>query len=242
MVKKKASGSKFSSKSVAQLADAGKHWFDAFLKLIPRGKSRLEFRQGGLVYAQGQHADAVFFVERGKVRLSVRSKVGQDAILGTLKPGGFCGEGCLSGQPLRVGSAIAATAATVVKVRKADLVQALRDQHPLSEVLLAKLLARNISFEADICDQLFDHSEKRLARALLKLARFGQETAKSHSHTITPTISREALAEMIGATRARVDFFINKFRRLGLIDCGGKTHHGEIHVRPELLTDVVLSE
>ena len=238
----KTSKASFSRRLLAKPAGTGRHWCDAFLKLIARGKSRVELRKNGIVYGQGQQADAVFFVEQGKVRLSVRSKVGQEAILGTLAPGEFCGEGCLSGQPLRIGSATALTAATVIKVEKAALVQALKDHHPLSEAFLAQLLARNISFEEDICDQLFNHSEKRLARALLKLARFGQETAKTHGHSIAPGISQEALAEMIGVTHSRVAFFMNKFRRLGLIDFTGKTSHGRINVHPELLTDVVLSD
>lgn len=221
----------------ASRGDGGQNWFQALLKSIPRGKSEVVFRKGELVYSQGQQADAVYFIEHGKVRLSVLSKAGKEAILGILTPGDFCGEGCLAGQAWRVGSATALTAATTTKVQKTALVQALHDQHPLSEAFLAQLLAHNIAFEEDICDQLFNHSEKRLARALLKLARFGQEPPNVDGHVITPKISQEALAEMIGTTRSRVNFFMNKFRRLGLID-----YNGEVHVHRELLTDIVLSD
>ncbi len=212
-------------------------WFHVFLAKISHGKRQVALPKGGTIYAQGEPGDSVYFIEQVKVRLSVLSKGGREAILGILTAGDFCGEGCLTGQPLRVGSATAISAAVVCKILKSNLVQAFHDQHPLSEAFLAQLLARNIAFEEDICDQLFNHSEKRLARALLKLARFGLETSHAQGHLITPRISQEALAEMIGTTRSRVNFFMNKFRRLGLIE-----YNGEVRVRPELLTDVVLSD
>ena len=214
---------------------SGPNWFEAHLNAIPHGKSVLNLRKNGVVYSQGQQADAVYFIQQGKVRLSVLSGAGKEAILGILAPGDICGEGCLAGQPLRIGTATAVSATTAVKIQKADLVRALHEQHPLSEAILAQILARNIAFEEDVCDQLFNHSEKRLARALLKLARFGQDSA--HPRTITPKISQEALAEMVGTTRSRINFFMNKFRRLGLIE-----YNGEIHIHPELLTDVVLCD
>ncbi|HUX66747.1 MAG TPA: Crp/Fnr family transcriptional regulator [Terriglobales bacterium] len=197
--------------------------------------SRVRLAKGEMLYSQGQAATAVYFIEQGKVRLSVLSAIGKEAVLGVLVAGDFCGEGCLARQPRRTGSATAVTTSLVVKVERAALVQALHEQHPLSEAFLAQVLARNIAFEEDMCDQLFNHSEKRLARALLKLARFGQEP--SAGNTITPRVSQEALAEMIGTTRSRVNHFMNKFRRLGLID-----YNGEVHVHPDLLTDVVLSD
>ncbi|HXR97763.1 MAG TPA: Crp/Fnr family transcriptional regulator [Terriglobales bacterium] len=212
-------------------------WFAAPLNSIPRGRSTLHLRKGSLIYSQGQQADAVYFIRQGKVRLSVLSRTGKEAILGILAPGDFCGEGCLAGQALRFGTATAITTTVVVKIQKAELVRALHQQHPLSEAFLAQLLARNIAIEEDICDQLFNHSEKRLARALLKLAHFGNGPVQRHGYTITPRISQEALAEMVGTTRGRVNFFMNKFRRLGLID-----YKGEVTVHPELLTDVVLSD
>lgn len=137
-------------------------WFQSLLTTIPHGKSRLSLRKGDLIYSQGQLADAVFFVEQGKVRLSVLSGAGKEAILGVLAAGDFCGEGCLAGQPRRVGTATAVTATIAIRIQKADLVRALHEQHPLSEAFLAQLLVRNIAFEEDVCDQLFNHSEKRL--------------------------------------------------------------------------------
>jgi CRP/FNR family cyclic AMP-dependent transcriptional regulator len=212
-------------------------WFDRYLDRIPGGKTRVPFRTGAWLYAQGQPSNAVFFIEQGKVRLSVLSRAGKEAILGTLSAGDFCGEGCLSAQPLRIGSAKAITPVTAGRVQREAMVRALHELHPLSEAFLARLLAHNIAIEEDICDQLFNHSEKRLARALLKLARFGQDPDSDAAHTITPNISQEALAYMIGTTRSRVNHFMNKFRLLGLID-----YNGEIRVHPTLLTDVVLSD
>lgn len=215
------------------------YWFEPLLAKISRGKSQENFRKGQLLYSQGQQADSVYFLAKGKVRLTVLSKTGKEAILGVLEPGDFCGEGCLAGQTHRIGSAVALTAGTAIKVQRSDLVQALHEQHPLSEAFLTQLLARNIAFEEDICDQLFNHSEKRLARVLLKLARFGQRPAGADEPPphITPKITQEALAEMIGTTRSRVNFFMNKFRRLGLIE-----YNGEIRVHRELLTDIVLND
>ena len=197
----------------------------------------LSLTKGTQIYSQGQAANAVYFIEQGKVRLSVLSQAGKEAILGVLGPGEFCGEGCLARQPWRMGSATALMSTSVVKVERTALLQALHEQQPLSEAFLAQLLARNIAFEEDICDQLFNHSEKRLARALLKLSRFGQEPMMKGGNLITPKVSQEALAEMIGTTRSRVNHFMNKFRRLGLID-----YKSEIRVHPELLTDVVLRD
>lgn len=225
------------SRAASRAAKTAPLWPDAMLQGITTGKTRLSLKKGDLLYSQGQTADAVFFIESGKVRLSVLSKGGREAILGILSPGEFCGEGCLTGQMLRLGTATALLPTVAIRVQKAMLVRALHEQHPLSESFLTQLLARNIAFEEDICDQLFNHSEKRLARALLKLARFGQEPIDPHGHAITPKISQEALADMIGTTRSRVNFFMNKFRRLGLID-----YNGEVHVHPELLTDIVLSD
>ncbi len=212
-------------------------WFAPLLQKIERGKSEVVLRKGACLYSQGEKADAVFFLDRGKVRLSVLSSSGKEAILGILEAGGFCGEGCLAAQPLRIGSAVALSTVTATRVQKAALVQALHDQHPLSEAFLAQLLIRNLAFEEDICDQLFNHSEKRLARALLKLSRFGLDAGGAEGHLITPKVSQEFLAEMIGTTRSRVNFFMNKFRRLGLIE-----YNGEVRIHPALLTDIVLSE
>lgn len=215
----------------------GELWFHPLLNRLSAGKRQVHTARGAFLYSQGQAADAVYFIEKGKVRLSVLSSAGKEAILGILAPGDFCGEGSLASQPRRVGSAMAITAARVIRVDTPALARALHEQHPLSEAFLTQLLLRNIAIEEDICDQLFNHSEKRLARALLKLARFGQIPAQVKGQVITPKISQEALAEMIGSTRSRVNFFMNKFRRLGLID-----YNGEVRVHPELLTDVVLGD
>ena len=211
-------------------------WFDAVVTPLLANQQPTGLRKGTMLYTQGEAANSVYFLVRGKVRLSVLSKAGKEAVLGVIGPGDFCGEGCLAGQTRRVGSATAMTPAAAYCVEKELLVRGLHREHPLAEAFLARLLARNISFEEDICDQLFNHSEKRLARALLKLARFGQEPS-TDGYRITPKISQETLAEMIGTTRSRVNFFMNKFRRLGLID-----YNGEVHVHAELLTDVVLGD
>ena len=215
----------------------GDVWPAELLSGITVGKTRVTLRKGETLYSQGDIADSVFFVESGKVRLSVLSKAGRAAVLGNLAAGEFCGEGCLSGQARRIGTATATTAAKVVRVRKAELIGALHRQHPLSEAFLARLLARNIAFEEDICDQLFNHSEKRLARILIKLSRVGLDPINPTGRLIQPKISQETLAEMVGTTRSRVNLFMNKFRRLGLID-----YNGEVRVHPELLTDIVLSD
>jgi CRP/FNR family cyclic AMP-dependent transcriptional regulator len=211
-------------------------WFDAVVTPLLANQQPTGLRKGTMLYTQGEAANSVYFLVRGKVRLSVLSKAGKEAVLGVIGPGDFCGEGCLAGQTRRMGSATAMTPAAAYCVEKELLVRELHREHPLAEAFLARLLARNISFEEDICDQLFNHSEKRLARALLKLARFGQEPS-TDGYRITPKISQETLAEMIGTTRSRVNFFMNKFRRLGLID-----YNGEVHVHAELLTDVVLGD
>ena len=213
------------------------NWFTTVLQDMGSGRSDISLAAGKLVYSQGQAADSVFFIEAGKVRLSVVSQAGKEAILGILRAGDIFGEGCLAGQSRRMGSAKTATPTELVKVERGALVKALHERHPLSEAFLSQLLARNIAFEEDICDQLFNHSEKRLARALLKLARFQVDSAGMAPYAITPKVSQEALAEMIGTTRSRVNYFMNKFRRLGLID-----YNGEIHVHSALLTDVVLSD
>ena len=217
-------------------------WFEPLLDLIPHEVTQVVLRKGGVVYAQGQKADGVYFVKKGKVRRSVLSKAGQIAVLGVLTPGEFCGEGCLSGQARRVSSTTAVTAATVVRVEAAALAKALHGSHELSEAFLAHLLARNITVEKGFCGQLFNHLGRRLARVLLKLSCSGQEAAYAEGHTISATISLETLAKMIGTTRSRVNAILDQFCRLGLIDYSGETPDGAIRVHPELLTDVVLSD
>jgi len=205
------------------------------LENIVAGKEMLALRKGMKIFTQGSPADAIYFIQTGRVKVTVVSLQGREAVLAMLGPRAFVGEGCLVGQTLRFSSATAMETSTVFRIEKAAMLQALHAQAALSEKFVASLLARNIDLEEDLCDQLFNHSEKRLARVLLKLARFG------HPHSVPdakmPRLSHETLAEMVGTTRARISHFMNKFRKLGLID-----YNGDITVRAELLTDVVLHD
>ncbi|HUX68667.1 MAG TPA: Crp/Fnr family transcriptional regulator [Terriglobales bacterium] len=219
---------------------AGRLWFEPLLDLISRPLTQVVLRKGDVVYTQGQKSDGVFFVKKGRVRRSVLSKAGQEAILDDLVPGEFCGEGCLSGQALRVSSATALTAAIVVKVEHAVLAKALREVHALSEAFLVHLLARNVSVEKDICGQLFNHLERRLACVLLKLSRLGQPTTQTAGRTASATMSQQGLAKMIGTSRSRISAIMTQFRRLGLIDYGGDLPAGTVVVHPALLNAVVL--
>ncbi len=202
---------------------------------IDGGKTILQIRKDATVFSQGEPAEAIYFIQIGKVKITVVSAVGKEAVLAMLGPHGFLGEGCLVGQTLRVSTATAMQSSTLFRIEKSAMLRALHAQTELSEKFTASLLARNIDLEEDLCDQLFNHSEKRLARILLKLARFGQQDAMSAARM--PRMSHETLAEMVGTTRSRVTHFMNKFRTLGLID-----YNGEITVRAELLTDVVLHD
>jgi CRP/FNR family transcriptional regulator, cyclic AMP receptor protein len=170
------------------------------------------------IFRQGDAADAIFYIQKGKVRLTVVSKIGKEATLGILNEGEFFGEGGLAGQPLRMGSATAMTDCELLRIDKKAMMLALHREHTFSDLFVAYLLARNIRYEEDLVDQLFNSSEKRLARILLLLAHFGKEGAPQ---TIIPKISQETLAEMIGTTRSRVSFFMNRFRELGFLDYEG---------------------
>jgi CRP/FNR family cyclic AMP-dependent transcriptional regulator len=205
------------------------------LENIAEGKTVLQFGKDEKVFSQGDPAEGVYFIQTGKVKVTVVSAVGNEAILTILGPRGFLGEGCLIGQPIRVSTATAIQPSTLFRIERRAMLGALSAQPELSEKFIASLLARNIDLEEDLCDQLFNHSEKRLARVLLKLARFGlNETLPAAK---MPRVSHETLAEMVGTTRSRVTHFMNKFRKLGLID-----YNGHITVRAELLTDVVLHD
>ena len=205
------------------------------LEKIDEGKTILRLAKDAKVFSQGDSAEAIYFIQTGKVKITVVSAGGKEAVLAMLGPRGFLGEGCLVGQTLRVSTATAIQASTLVRIERRAMLRGLHAQPGLSEKFTASLLARNIDLEEDLCDQLFNHSEKRLARVLLKLARFGQDDAMPAAKM--PRISHETLAEMVGTTRSRVTHFMNKFRTLGLID-----YNGEITVRAELLTDVVLHD
>jgi CRP/FNR family cyclic AMP-dependent transcriptional regulator len=190
---------------------------NAFLATIGVGRKFVLFPKKQTIFAQGDPSDAVFYIQQGEVRLAVVSKIGKEATLGILSEGEFFGEGGLAGQPLRMGSATAMTDCELLQIDKKAMVLALHREHTFSDLFVAYLLARNIRYEEDLVDQLFNSSEKRLARVLLLLAHFGKEGVPE---TVIPKISQETLAEMIGTTRSRVSFFMNRFRKLGFVDYG----------------------
>jgi CRP-like cAMP-binding protein len=183
------------------------------------------------IFSQGDPATDVLYVQRGSVRLSVLSRTGREAVIATLGPREFFGEGCLAGQPIRMGSATAVTSSTILIVEKQEMVRLLHQESELSDRFLAYVLSRNIRIEEDLVDQLFNSSEKRLARALLLLARYGNDDTPVRA---IPSVSQEILAEMVGTTRSRVNFFMNKFRALGFID-----YNGEIKINKALLSVVL---
>jgi len=189
-----------------------------FLATIGEGRKVVVFPRKQTIFTQGDAADAVFYIQEGEVRLSVVSKTGKEATLGILREGDFFGEGSLAGQPLRMGSATAMADCELLRIDKKAMVLALHREHKFSDLFVAYLLARNVRYEEDLVDQLFNSSEKRLARILLLLARFGKEGVPE---TVIAKISQETLAEMIGTTRSRVSFFMNRFRKLGFVDYGG---------------------
>jgi CRP/FNR family cyclic AMP-dependent transcriptional regulator len=184
---------------------------------IGEGRQSVLFQRKQGIFAQGDTADAVFHIQTGKVRLTVVSNDGKEATIGILGDGEFFGEGALAGQVLRMGSATAMTDCAVLRIDKKAMMEALHWEHAFSDLFVAYLLARNIRYEEDLVDQLFNSSEKRLARILLLLAHFGKEGVPE---TVIPKISQETLAEMIGTTRSRVSFFMNRFRKLGFVDYG----------------------
>src|SRR5450432_422592 len=191
---------------------------NTFLATIGEGRKNLRVGKKQAIFAQGDEADAVFYIQSGKVKLTVVSKTGREATIGMLGEGNFFGEGSLAGQALRMGSAAAMTDCELMRVDKKAMKQALHREHAFSDLFVAYLLARNIRYEEDLVDQLFNSSEKRLARVLLLLAHFGKEGIPE---TVVPKISQETFAEMIGTTRSRVSFFMNRFRKLGFIDYDG---------------------
>ena len=189
-----------------------------FLATIGEGRKVVVFPKKQTIFTQGDAADAVFYIQKGKIRLTVVSKIGKEATLGILSEGEFFGEGGLAGQALRMGSATAMTDCEVLQIDKKAMIRALHREHTFSDLFVAYLLARNVRYEEDLVDQLFNSSEKRLARILLLLAHFGKEGVPE---TVIPKISQETLAEMIGTTRSRVSFFMNKFRKLGFVNYNG---------------------
>ena len=186
-----------------------------FLSTIDGGRTIATLTKRQRVFVQGDLANAVFYIQQGKVRLSVLSKSGKEATIGMLNEGDFFGEGCLIGQTLRLCSAIAITDCTLMRIDKKSMMEVIHREHAFSDMFVTYLLTRNIRYEEDLVDQLFNSSEKRLARALLLLAHFGKD---GRTEVAIPKISQEALAEMVGTTRGRINFFMNKFRKLGFID------------------------
>ena len=198
-----------------------------FLAKITEGHTVSDYRKGEIVYTQGQPADSVFYMHKGKAKITVLSEQGKEAVVALLGAGDFFGEGCLAGQSRRMATASALTDCTIARIAKADVVRVIHEQPAFSELFISHLLARNIRVEEDLVDQLFNSSEKRLARVLLLLANFGKE---NKPEPMIAKISQETRAEMIGTTRSRVSFFMNKFRQLGFI-----TYNGRIEVHSSLM-------
>ena len=190
----------------------------AFLESAGLSKKIVGYGRSEAIFSQGDRCDAVMYIQKGGVKLSVLSKTGREAVVAMLGPGDFFGEGSLAGQPFRMGSATALTPSTILLVDKQDMVELLHKQHGMSDRFISYLLARNIRIEQDLIDQLFNSSEKRLARTLLLLARYGKQDRPVR---VVPRITQETLAEMVGTTRSRVNFFLNKFKKLGFIEYDG---------------------
>jgi CRP/FNR family cyclic AMP-dependent transcriptional regulator len=213
----------------------GKRSFDlkVFLSTVDGGRTIAKYRKNETVFSQGDSAEAVFYVEEGSVKVTVVSAQGKEAVIAILGEGDFFGEGCLTGQPRRLATVAAMTQSVIMRLDKAAIVRVLHEEPKFSEMFMSYLLTRNARVEADLVDQLFNSSEKRLARLLLMMANFGKE---GRPETIIAKISQETLAEMVGTTRSRINVFMNKFRQLGFIE-----YDGAIHVHSSLL-NVVLSD
>jgi CRP/FNR family cyclic AMP-dependent transcriptional regulator len=212
---------------------SAKQQFDpqAFLAKVGTGKTISKYRKGRIIYSQGEEADRIFYIQSGKVKVTVVSEQGKEAVVGMLETAQFFGEGCLNGQVLRVGTARAMEECVVTSITRKAMLAALRKEPKFSELFVTYLVTRRNRIEEDLIDQLFNSSEKRLARTLLLLARYGQPEA---SHRTLPKVSQETLAEMVGTTRSRVNFFMNKFRKLGFIE-----YNGGLKVNNSLLSVVL---
>jgi CRP/FNR family transcriptional regulator, cyclic AMP receptor protein len=207
-------------KPSSSVAKAGRPFnAQAFLESAGVARTSVQYARGATIFTQGDACEHVLYIQSGAVQLSVLSETGRKAVIAMLGPGDFFGEGCLAGQPVRMASATAAARSTVLLIAKGQMIRLLHKQHAMSDRFIAHMLARNIRVEQDLVDQLFNSSEKRLARALLLLARYGK---RDKPIRVAPKISQETLAEMIGTTRSRVNFFLNKFKRLGFIEYDGR--------------------
>jgi CRP/FNR family transcriptional regulator, cyclic AMP receptor protein len=204
---------------------------EAFLESAGAAQRVVSYQRGKTVFSQGQPSDTVMYIQKGAIKISVLSRTGKEAVVAMLGPGDFFGEGALTGQPIRIGTATATTLTTVLIIEKSAMLQLMRDEPAFSERFMSYMLERNLRIEADLVDHLFNSSEKRLARALLLLARYTDQTGPERR---IPKISQETLAEMIGTTRSRVNFFMNKFRDLGFIQ-----YNGDIKVNTSLLSVVL---
>lgn len=215
------------------MAKANQRAFDpkAFLAKVGEGKTIVEYLKDQVIFAQGDVADTIYYIQRGRLKVVVISEQGKEAVVGILEPGQFFGEGCMNGHTLRIATTTAMETCLVTVITKAAMLAALHSEPKFSEMFMAYLLTRNSRIEEDLIDQLFNSSEKRLARLLLLLANFGKEGSPQ---PISPNISQETLAEMIGTTRSRVSFFMNKFRKLGFI-----SYNGKIEVHNSLLNAVL---
>jgi CRP-like cAMP-binding protein len=215
------------------LVKSAKRQFDpqAFLAKVGTGKAILKYRRGRIIFAQGEEADKIFYIQSGKVKVTVVSEQGKEAVVGMLETAQFFGEGCLNGQAIRVGTARAMEECVITSITRKAMLAALRKEPRFSELFMTYLVTRSNRIEEDLIDQLFNSSEKRLARLLLLLANFGKDGKPT---PIDASINQSTLAEMIGTTRSRVSFFLNKFRKLGLI-----SYNGKIEVHPSLLNAVL---
>jgi CRP/FNR family cyclic AMP-dependent transcriptional regulator len=217
--------------SVATAKKRGKFDPKTFLSTIDGGRTIAAFPKKHRIFVQGDPSDAVFYIQKGRVKLTVVAKSGKEATIGILSEGDFFGEGCLAGQPLRMCSANAMTDCSLMRIEKKSMMQVIHRERAFSDMFVAYLLTRNIRYEEDLVDQLFKSSEKRLARILLMLAHFGKD---EKTETAIPKISQETLAEMVGTTRSRVNFFMNRFRELGFV-----RYNGELQVHSSLLSVVL---
>ena len=202
-----------------------------FLSKVNGGRAISEYRKDKIIFRQGDPSDAVFYIQSGKIKTTVVSEQGKEAVVALLGSGDFFGEGCLTGQPQRLATVSALTECVIVRISKTDITRVIHEEPAFAELFISHLLARNSRVEEDLVDQLFNSSEKRLARTLLLLANFGKE---GRPEPIIAKVSQETLAEMVGTTRSRVSFFMNKFRKLGLID-----YNGNIEVHSSLLNVVL---
>ena len=228
MARKKNQPAVVTKKQKSQSVD-----WEALIAGFGGGKTFIEYGASRNIFWQGDPADSVFYVRKGKVKIAVTSDQGKEAIVAILDAGEFFGEGCLAGQPLRIASATAMTDCSLARIEKPVMARMLHEEHEISELFVRHLLSRNIRFEGDLVDQLFNSSEKRLARILLLLAHFGKE---SRAETVHPRINQEHLAQMVGTTRSRVSHFMNKFRELGFVDYTGS---GGLTVNSGLLSVVL---